>query len=135
MLEAAHIMRSSTPRSLILIDELGRGTSTYDGLGLAWAISEKIALTIKAPTLFATHFHEITRLAEQHPKCVFNCHVSAVTSDDQVRPHIFLTFLYFEKRLVFQFTLLYKLNQGSSNQSFGLEVGKLSFWNFVFPME
>jgi len=84
MLEAAHIVRASTRNSLILIDELGRGTSTYDGLGISWAISEHIASQIRAPTLFATHFHEVTRLADILPDSVFNCYVDAVTSDDQV---------------------------------------------------
>ena len=106
MTETANILNNATHQSLVLMDEVGRGTSTFDGLSLAWACAAFIATKIKAFTLFATHYFELTSLASEAP-AVANVHVEAVEHGD---------------RLVF----LHSVKEGPANQSYGLQVAALA---------
>jgi DNA mismatch repair protein MutS len=106
MTETAVILNTATPRSLIVLDEIGRGTSTYDGLALAWAVVEHIHQNIRAKTLFATHYHELTELASQLPG-IRNLHVSVKESGDQI-------------------LFLRKVEPGAADRSYGIEVARLA---------
>ena len=106
MTETAVILNTATSRSLIVLDEIGRGTSTYDGLALAWAVVEHIHKNIQAKTLFATHYHELTELAETLPG-VRNLHVSVKESKDQI-------------------LFLRKVEPGAADKSYGIEVARLA---------
>jgi DNA mismatch repair protein MutS len=115
MIETASIVNHATDRSLVVLDEVGRGTSTLDGLSLAWAIAEHLAGTPGAPgprTLFATHYHELTDLAERFPDRVRNLHVAVrewPAGDDHA-----------------QIVFLHRILPGRTDQSYGLHVARLA---------
>lgn len=106
MNETANIINNATDKSLVILDEVGRGTSTYDGLSLAWAITEHIAGKIKCRTLFATHYHELTELAELFGN-VKNCNVAVREWMDEV-------------------VFLHKILPGGTDKSYGIHVAKLA---------
>jgi DNA mismatch repair protein MutS len=106
MTETAVILNTATPRSFIVLDEIGRGTATYDGLALAWAVVEHIHSRTRAKTLFATHYHELTELAEQL-EGIRNLSVSVKEAGDRI---IFLR----------------KVEPGKADRSYGIEVARLA---------
>lgn len=106
MTESAVILNTATPRSLVILDEIGRGTATFDGLSIAWAVIEHLHSHTKAKTLFATHYHELTELAELLPG-VKNYHVSVRESGQEI-------------------VFLRHVEPGSADKSYGIEVAKLA---------
>ncbi len=106
MTETAEILHTATAQSLVLIDEIGRGTSTFDGLALAWAVAEQLVRHNGALTLFATHYFELTQLAEQFPSVV-NVHLDAITHHNE---------------LIF----LHSVKEGAASQSYGIKVAALA---------
>lgn len=106
MTESAAILNGATERSLVLMDEVGRGTSTFDGLALAWAIARHLIENSRSFTLFATHYFELTQLPEAHPSAV-NVHLSAVEHKDSI-------------------VFLHAVQEGPASQSYGLQVAQLA---------
>ncbi len=108
MLDTAHLLRGAGPRSLVIIDELGRGTSTADGFGVAWAVSRHLARDTRCFTLFATHFHELTDLSkEMDGSSIVNVYVDAHTTASSI-------------------TMKYEVRPGICDHSFGLHVATLA---------
>lgn len=106
MTETANILHNATDRSLVLLDEIGRGTSTYDGLSLAWACAEMLALKTQAFTLFATHYFELTLLADQITTLA-NVHLDAMEHNDNI-------------------IFMHAIQEGAASKSFGLQVAQLA---------
>jgi len=106
MTETANILHNATQHSLVLMDEVGRGTSTFDGLSLAWACAEHLAQQVGAYTLFATHYFEMTQLSEQNP-AVVNVHLTATEHNDHI-------------------VFLHHVEEGPASQSYGLQVARLA---------
>ena len=107
MLETANILNNASDRSLVLLDEMGRGTSTFDGVSIAWAVAEYLVRHVKAKTLFATHYHELTQLAGQLKQGVVNMHVRVKEYGDDV-------------------IFLHRVGPGSAQGSYGVHVAKLA---------
>jgi len=106
MSETANILNNATANSLVLMDEIGRGTSTFDGLSLAWACASHLAKQVKAFTLFATHYFELTTLADEH-KAIHNVHLDAIEHGDKI-------------------IFLHTVKDGPASQSYGLQVAALA---------
>ena len=106
MIESAAILHGATENSLVLMDEVGRGTSTFDGLALAWAIALWLLQQNRSFTLFATHYFELTQLPQSHPACA-NVHLSAVEHKDSI-------------------VFLHAVEEGPASQSYGLQVAQLA---------
>ncbi len=106
MTEAANILNNATENSLVLMDEIGRGTSTFDGLSLAWACAHHLAAKNNSYTLFATHYFELTALPDEMPG-ITNVHIDAVEHDDKI-------------------VFLHNVKPGPANQSYGLQVAQLA---------
>ncbi|KAM1003807.1 hypothetical protein ACFX2I_004087 [Malus domestica] len=118
MLETASIQKGATDKSLIIIDELGRGTSTYDIFGLAWAICEHLVEVIKALTSFATHFHELTELSQENGVQEANMKQIVGVANYHVSTHIDSP----SRKL----TMLDKVEPGAYDQSFGIQVAEFA---------
>ncbi len=106
MMETAHILNQLTPRSLVIIDEIGRGTSTWDGLAIAWAVAEQLINSDDVLTLFATHYHELTSLPDEHPQ--------AFNASMMVREH--------HGEVIF----LHRVEENAADRSYGIAVAKLA---------
>ncbi|WP_371192893.1 DNA mismatch repair protein MutS [Glaciecola sp. SC05] len=106
MTETANILNNATSNSLVLMDEIGRGTSTYDGLSLAWACAQYLADNIRCYTLFATHYFELTILDQQYPH-IQNVHLSAIEHNDDIK-------------------FMHQVQRGAASKSYGLQVAKLA---------
>jgi DNA mismatch repair protein MutS len=106
MSETSAILHTATRRSLVLLDEIGRGTSTYDGISIAWSVSEHLHDAVGCKTIFATHYHELTQLAD-NLVAVRNYNVQVREVGDQV-------------------LFLHRLQPGGADRSYGIEVGRLA---------
>jgi DNA mismatch repair protein MutS len=106
MSETSAILHTATARSLVLLDEIGRGTSTWDGVSIAWAVSEHLHERIGCKTVFATHYHELTQLADEFTS-VRNYNVDVRESGDRI-------------------LFLHRLKPGGADRSYGIEVGRLA---------
>ena len=106
MVETASILRDATEASLVLLDEVGRGTSTFDGVSIAWAVAEAIHDSVRCRTLFATHYHELTELAASYPR-IFNVHVAVAEQGGSV-------------------VFLRHLREGPASRSYGVHVARLA---------
>ena len=106
MSETSAILHTATERSLVLLDEIGRGTSTYDGISIAWSVSEHLHNEVRCKTIFATHYHELTQLADSLV-AVRNYNVQVREVGDQV-------------------LFLHRLQPGGADRSYGIEVGRLA---------
>jgi DNA mismatch repair protein MutS len=106
MHETAAILHAATPRSLVLLDEIGRGTATYDGVSIAWAVTEQLHEAARAKTIFATHYHELTQLADLLP-AVVNCNVAAKEVGEDI-------------------VFLHRVQPGGADRSYGIQVARLA---------